>query len=107
MSTVVELVEGWTDPLVFNLLKAGTTPSGTMVGMTCSLVLRDNRGNLVNTSGDVAITDSTNWVVTYSPDATDLVEGAYRGRFAVTDGSGATAYFPSAAWDVWLIRSVA
>ena len=105
--SLFELVEGWTDPIVVNLLKAGDTPSGTMAGMSVELVLMDNRGTALTTSGDVAITDSVNWQVTYSPDAGDLIEGAYRGRFKVTDGSGKVAYFPSAGWDAWLIRSVA
>jgi hypothetical protein len=107
MSTLFEVVEGWTDPIVVNLLKAGETPSGTMVGMTASLVLRDNRGVLPDTAGDVTITDAVNWQVTYSPDAADLIEGTYRGRFKVVDGAGNVAYFPSAGWDIWYIRSVA
>jgi len=99
------LVAGWTSPIDFYLKSKGATPSGTMSGMTADLVLREkNTGALVTTTGDVSVQDTTNWIVRFSPDPSDLVEGIYRARFKVTDGSGLVAYFPSDDWDIWEIR---
>lgn len=100
-----EVVAGWTAAIDVDLLSKGTTPSGSMAGYSVELVLMDMNGNQVNTSGDSAVQDATNWVVRYTPDAADLVPGEYRGRFKVTDGSGGIAYFPSGDWDTWKIRT--
>lgn len=102
-----ELVAGWTSPIDIDLLTKGQTPVGTMSGMTAALVLMDGRGVTIDTSGDVTIADATNWIVRYSPDATDLIPGIYRGRVKITDAGGAVAYFPSGEWDTWIVRSEA
>ncbi len=102
-----EVVAGWTAPIDVDLLAKGETPSGTMAGMTVALVLRDHKGDTLDTSGDVSIEDSDGWIVRYTPDATDLVPGVYNGRFKVTDGSGGIAYFPSGEWDRWIVRTEA
>ena len=100
------IVAGWTSPIVISLLTKNATPSGTMAGMTAALILRDPlTGTTLDTSGDVTISDSTNWQVTYSPDAADLIAGIYRGRVKITDGSGLIAYFPSDDWDTWIVRT--
>ena len=100
-----EIVAGWTGLIDINLLSQGAVPAGTMSGMTAALVLRDLAGNLLDTTGDVTVSDSTNWVVRYSPDATDLVPGVYHGRVKVTDSGGLVVYFPSGDFDTWIVRS--
>ena len=100
-----DVVSGWTGHIDVDLLTKGATPSGTMAGMTAELILRDSNGNTITTTGDVSVQDSTNWVVRYSPDATDFVPGVYRGRFKVTDSAGLIVYFPSAEADTWIVRS--
>jgi len=104
VSTTYEITAGWTAPIDIDLLTKGALPSGTMSGMTAAIVLKDRSGNTIDTSGDVTIADSTNWVVRYTPDATDLVPGVYLGRVKVTDSSSQVAYFPSGEADVWIVR---
>lgn len=102
---VYEVVAGWTAAIDIDLLTKGATPSGTMSGMTVSLVLKDKFGVPINTAGDVSIQDSSNWIVRYVPDPTDLIVGTFFGRIKVTDAAGGIAYFPSSDPDIWIIRS--
>lgn len=102
-----ECVEGWTGDLDFYLRADGTTPSGTMSGMTVELILKDADGNQLETTGDVAVLSASAWTVRYSPDAADLPAGSYRARFKVTDSNGKVVFFPNKAWDDWKIRAVA
>ena len=100
-----DVVAGWTAPIDIDLLSRGASPSGTMVGMTAALILRDPAsGVTLDTTGDVTIPDTATWTVRYSPDAADLIPGVYRGRVKITDSGGLIAYFPSDEWDVWIIR---
>jgi|SRR6185295_8921543 len=94
-----EITAGWTGPLEIRLLSNNKTPAGTMAGMTAALILKDKDGNAIDTSGDVSISDSDNWIVRYSPDPLDLTEGLYRMRVKVTDSGGKVVYFPSGQWD--------
>jgi len=102
-----EIVEGWTGDLDFDLLADGALPAGSMSGMSVELILKKADGTQLTTTGDVAIADEDNWRVRYSPDPGDLVRGSYQGRFKVTDIGGKIVYFPSGAWDQWLIRAEA
>lgn len=99
-----EITEGWTGPLDIDLLSQGDTPSGTMSGMSVTLVLKDVQGVAVDTSGDLAIQDSSEWIVRWSPDAADLTPGTYRLRVKVTDGSSKVSYFPSGLPDTLIVR---
>lgn len=102
----LEVVAGWTGPLDFDLLADGVAPAAAMAGAV-ELILKKADGTALETTGDVAIIDSDNWRVRYSPDAGDLVEGVYRGRFKHTDNDSKVTYFPSGAWDEWKIRGEA
>jgi hypothetical protein len=102
-----EVVIGWTAPIDIVLLSKGQTPSGTMVGMTAALILQDQTGTILPTTSDVTIPDTSQWIVRYTPDSADLIEGTYRGRVRVTDGSGGIAFFPSGEPDTWIVRKVA
>jgi hypothetical protein len=102
----VEVVAGWTADIDFDLKSMGTIPTGTMAGMSVTLVLTDrDTGVAIPTTGDCSIVDATNWIVRYTPDSTDLIAGTYHGRFKVTDASTKVAYFPSGEPDIWLVRS--
>ena len=103
----IDLVAGWTSAIDFMLIARGALPNGTMFGHTAELILMDDSGNQVTTTGDVEIADPTNWVVRYTPDATDLIPGNYYGRFKITDAAGGVAYFPSGEPDLWIIRRAA
>lgn len=101
-----EIVAGWTESLDFDLLADGDTPEGTLDG-DIELILKKADGTQMDTTGDVAIQDATTWRVRYTPDTGDLVAGTYRGRFKRTSVAGKVSYFPSKAWDDWIIRSEA
>lgn len=99
-----ELVEGWTASIDIRLLAMGATPSGTMGGMSAALVLKDELGNTIDTTGDVSIVDAAGWVVRYSPDPADLQPGTYQMRVKVTDSGGKVSYFPSGEPDFLRVR---
>ena len=106
MSTTHQVVAGQTSVYDIDLKDDGVTPSGTLGG-TVELIIKNSAGTQLAFTGDVSIQDATNWRVRLSPDAGDFVEGIYRGRVKVTDSGGKIAYFPSAAWDVWIIHAEA
>jgi hypothetical protein len=104
MSKLLDLTEGWTGPLPFTLKADGTAVN--LTGMTVTMVLKDNAGNDVTTTGDVVITTAASGLVTYTPDATDLLASGspYTVRFQVVDGSSQTVFFPNGQPDeikVW------
>lgn len=99
------VVAGWSSPIDFTLLSKGATPSGTTTGFSVVLVMRDLQGNTWDASGDCAFTNTTSWIVRWTPDTADLVPGVYRIRFKVTDASSGIAYFPSDEPDVLVVRS--
>src|SRR5690349_20992095 len=102
-----DIVVGWTAPVDITLLSKGQAPTGTMAGMTAELVLQDRDGVAINTTGDMSIPDTDVWIVRYTPDPTDLVEGEYRMRVKVTDGTGHVSYFPNGHWDLLKVHAVA
>ena len=99
-----EIVEGWTAPVDITLLSKGIAPTGTMVGMSAELLIQDTDGNAIPTTGDVTIPNTSFWVVRYTPDATDLIEGTYRMRVKVSDGT-AISFFPNGYWDILKVRT--
>lgn len=102
---VVELVEGWTGPLEFQLLADGTAQD--LTGMTVELILKDSEGTAITTTGDITVTGAATGEVTYAPDSADLAAAAspLASRFKVTDGSGKVVYFPSGEPDRWFVRA--
>ena len=99
--TVIELVEGWTGPLDFQLMANGSVPN--LTGCTVELILRKRDGTVVDTSGDVAVQgDPTEAIVRYTPeDATVLTNGPMHARFKVIDAASKVTFFPSGPRDKW------
>jgi hypothetical protein len=103
------LVENQTAPVRQQLLFAdppGSTPLPfPLTGAAVVLEMRDINGALVDTSGDVAVTDVALGKVSYTPDAADFVstKGQYYARWKVTI-SGQVQFFPSAEPDTWTVR---
>ncbi len=103
----VEIQEGWTGPLEFQLLADGVPPN--LTATTVSLILQKTGGTLVDTTGDIAIIDAANGKVRYSPGTGDLLEAdsPLRSRFKVIDAATKVVYFPSTEDpDRWLVTSV-
>jgi len=101
---ILDVVEGWTGPIDVQLLNDGQVPETPMDQMGVELILRDSTGALVDIQGAVTVLDADTWTVRYVPDANDLKEGAYTGRFKVTDGFDQVGFFPSGIWDSWIVR---
>lgn len=97
----VEWVGGETSPRDFTLYNDGVAQD--LTGMTVSLELTTERGQRVQTTGDVTVPSST--VARYQPSATDLplAGGTFRARFKVTDALSRAAYYPS-AWQIWIVH---
>lgn len=89
----IDIAEGWTSPLDFQLLVDGAPLN--LTGLTVTAILT-HRAGTVDTAGDVTVTDAAQGKVAYTPDPTDLTAaaGSYRLRFKVVDGAGAIVYFP-------------
>lgn len=104
-----EFVEGWTDPIEYDLKKAAT-PGGTpatfdATGMTPAIVITDARGAAVDVAGNVAWANAAASRIRYSPDAGDFVakNGPLRVRWKVTDSGGKVAFFPPGPGLVWQV----
>jgi hypothetical protein len=101
----LDLVEGWTGPLDFDLLADNATPSSAMTGMSVVLLLREESGHDVTIGGTVGILDAAAWRIRYSPANGDLVAGKYGARFKVMDTGGKIVFFPNGPADRWVIRA--
>lgn len=101
----VELVAGWTGPLDFQLLADGAPQN--LTGMAVEMLLKTSGGDIIDTSGDLALLDAPAGKVRFSPDPADLVATASPlvSRFKVTDGLGKVVFFPSGEPDDWKVRA--
>jgi hypothetical protein len=111
----LDIVEGRTAPLDFQLLQVTATSTGAptdVTGFTISMILRDKSGALISTTStadpEVQIVTATSGRVRYNPSTTnDLLasRSPYRARFKAVDGAGKVQHWPSAAPDTWTVHS--
>ena len=101
----IDVTEGWTGGLEFQLLADGAVPAGSLPG-TPDLILKDKTGIAIDTTGDVTVTEAAQWKVKYTPDAADFnASGSpYTARFKVTDAGSQIVFFPSGPADVWRVH---
>lgn len=100
MALLVEIVEGWTSRLAFQLLEDGAPMDGT--GITVSaLDIVATDGTVVDTAGDFGWILASAGTVYYDPDASDFVaaKSPYSVRYQLTDGNGKKAWHPSGKAD--------
>jgi hypothetical protein len=97
----VQLVEGWTGPVKFQLLADGSPQD--LTGATVELILIGADDVAIDTAADVVVTEPLLGKLQYNPDPTDLTaaKSLYRGRFKVTDSLGKVVFFPSGQPDSW------
>lgn len=105
----LDLVQGWTDPIDYQLKKVasdGTITVLNMTGMTLALDVFDGKGNSVTVSGTVSIVTPSTGTVRFAPASADLLntKSPYEIRWKVTDGSGKVAYFPRSEAEKWIVR---
>lgn len=103
---MLEINEGWTDDLDFQLTANGVAVN--LTGMTVTLELKGNDDVAVDTAGDVTVFDAADGKVRYNPDGADLVnaKNPYRAHWKVDDGGGKIAFFPSGKPDLWIVHKV-
>lgn len=96
-------VEGWTAPVLYQLLKDEVPFDAT--GMTIELLLRSHAGVEVAEVGLCVWSDATQSIVRYTPAATDLlfVSSPLSARFKVTAGVQ-VAYFPRSEGEEWVVH---
>jgi hypothetical protein len=107
MSTLTEIVEGWTGALPFTLKADGTAIN--LTGLTVAIVLKDCHDYVVkNSTSGISVTGSTSGQVEYAPSSSDFAanRSAYRVRFKVTDSTGRIVYFPNGAANLIQVRSL-
>lgn len=92
--------EGTTSGLQFQLLQSGIPIN--LTGATVILLLTGSDGIDVN-SPSVAVTDTVNGKVTYTPQVTDLsaMRSPYSARFKIVASGGSVQYCPSGYRDEW------
>lgn len=105
----LDLVQGWTDPIDYQLKKVavdGTITILNLTGMTAALEVFDARGNSISIAGTVTVTSAITGEVRFAPGASDLLtaKSPYEIRWKITDGSGKVAYFPRAEAEKWIVR---
>lgn len=97
------IVEGWTFPLDFQLLKNGVVfTAEELTGATYALILKDKDGVAVDTAGKV--TSPSTSVVRFTPLATDLVaaKSPYSAHWKLTLSAG-IVYVPKCPPDRWIV----
>jgi len=96
-------VEGWTAPVLYQLLKNGLSFDAT--GMTVELILRSHAGVEVAEVGPCAWSDASQSIVQYTPAAADLLRAnsPLSARFKVTAGLQ-VAYFPRSDGEEWVVH---
>lgn len=108
---MINVVAGQTAPIYHYLKIDGATPTNadgsplSMAGMQVVLVVHDQTGVAKAIAGVATIEDPDAWLVKFSPDAADFVEGRWRARYKVTDGTGKIGYFPSGSWEDLIVRA--
>lgn len=98
------LVEGWTEPIRQQLLADGAPFDAT--GVTLELVLKDNAGNSVSTSGKTAWDTASTSIAKFTPGSSDLTAAGspYTATWKLTSGSQ-VAFYPAPASDQWFVRT--
>lgn len=101
---MVELVEGWTDPITDQLLLDGVATT-SLGSATIDCVLYDRNGTLKTSMGTATVVDAATRKVKFTPDSGKLVasESPYSQRWKVTDGSK-IYYHPNGAAEKWVVR---
>jgi hypothetical protein len=103
---IERLVEGWTLPLEFQLLKNGVPfTSDELQGIDVSLVLRDKSGTVVDTTNKCAWKAGVDSVVVVSLGEGDLVaaNSPYTAHFELTDVSDKILFIPKGEPDRWIV----
>jgi hypothetical protein len=100
----IDLVEGWTERIVYQLSADGVNQALTGAGV--EMLLYDKHNRPVAYSGTAGISDVALGKVYFDPTAADLVNSLspYEVRWKVTDLSGKIAFFPNGNIELWNVR---
>ncbi len=100
---MIEIVEGWTAPIDYQLLD-GAAPVD-LTGATVVLSVLDRTGSPMSVSGSLSIVDAVQGKVRFTPSAGAItaVNSPWQVRFKVTLGN-AVSYYPGGIPEIWIIR---
>lgn len=100
----LDLVEGWSERIIYQLTADGSNQ--VLTGITVSLLLYDRHGNLMTPSGSVGVVDAALGKVYFDPGPTDLVnsKSPYQVRWKATDINNKSAYFPQDQPEHWVVQ---
>jgi hypothetical protein len=100
---MVEISQGWTGDLDFQLLMDGVAVN--LTGKTVTAQATNKNGASVNLTGVVTVTSLLEGKVRYTPSANDFVaaQSPYGFRFKATTGDQ-TVMFPNGVADAWIVR---
>ena len=99
-----QLVEGWTDPIIQQLLNDGAAVN--LTGCTVELLLYDCNNHVIVHGGSATVLDAATGKVKFEAAASDFVasKSPLKVRWKVTDNADEVSYFPNAAADTWIVR---
>ena len=87
-----QVVEGWTEPLISQLLINDAAFNAT--GMTLVVTLKDKDGNAVSVTHGWLDASTSQAQIEPATSTFDFPNGPYWIRYKVTDGGGDIIYFP-------------
>ena len=102
----MNLVEGWTERIVYQLFSDGVAQP--LTGGSVQLRVRTQEDSPVTFSGTVGILDAAAGKVYFDPTSTDIVTGnsPLKVRFRFTDSAGKVSFFPNSETpEYWVVSS--
>ncbi len=104
MALKVEIVEGWSGGLDFQLLNDGVAQN--LSTMTVTGQSRNRLRQLVDLASDVSVLTATDGTVRLTPDTGDFpaANSPYELRFKVVDAATNIVFFPSGEAVVLIVR---
>lgn len=100
------LVEGWTERIIYQLFADGVAHS--LAGGAVVLQLRTRTGAAVTFAGTADILDAATGKVYFDPASTDLVaaNSPYLVRWKFTDSASKVSFFPNAEnYEYWVVAA--
>lgn len=107
MGPIIEIIEGWTDPIEFQLTEGGQAIP--LSGVTVTLLLRDRTGTTVPTTSMVTVVDEDDGTVLLTPSNANMfvaANGPYYARWKLTGAGIVVSYAPTGVRDIWYIVAV-
>ena len=99
------LVEGWTERIIYQLFADGVAHA--LTGGAVTLQLHTRTGAPVAFAGTSNILDAATGKVYFDPASTDLLaaNSPYLVRWKFTDSGGKFSFFPNSEYEYWIVAA--